>query len=287
MSDSNGHLEDLPVIVAFVENLFFSSRVEAAASQSGFQVNWLEGDMLEAAAANLNTNQDDSLEQERYDSLLLDHITRIRPALIIIDLNHRVIPWYRWIGVLKSSPATRRIPILCFGAHLDRSALTRARAVGADVVLAREKFVQSLPELILTYSRVIDMEAIAASCEEPFSKIGLEGIEEFNRGKYFEAHELLEAAWNLDASAGRELYRAILQVAVAYYQIERGNYRGAIKMFLRLRQWIDPLPERCRGIDVAQLRADAERVYFELVTLGTQQIKEFDRSYFRPVVFTS
>jgi hypothetical protein len=48
-----------------------------------------------------------------------------------------------------------------------------------------------------------------------------------------------------------EVYRAVLQVAVAYFQIERGNYNGAAKMFLRLRQWIDPLPDYCRGIDIA------------------------------------
>ena len=69
-----------------------------------------------------------------------------------------------------------------------------------------------------------------------------------------EAHDLFERAWMEDESPGRELYRAILQVAVAYYQISRGNYNGAAKMFLRMRQWIDPLPDFCRGFNVAQLQ---------------------------------
>jgi hypothetical protein len=156
--------------------------------------------------------------------------------------------------------------------------------MGADLVLAREKFVHSLPKLILENARVLDLNGITASCERPFSEIGMEGISEFNRGAYFEAHELLETAWNTDTSPGRDLYRAILQVAVAYYQIERGNYPGAIKMFLRLRQWIDPLPDRCRGVNVAQLREDADQVYSALLLLGKPRISEFDRTLFKPVV---
>jgi len=276
--------EDLPIIAAWVANLYFSTRIESAARQSGFSVKWLDKTYLKEASANLSQVLDASDQPVQADSLLLDHITRTHPALIIIDLNHEALPWYRWIGLLKTSPATRRIPILCFGSHMDRSSLKRARAIGADVVLAREKFVQELPKLILDTARIIDLNAISASCEQHFSEIGVEGIVEFNRGSYFEAHELLENAWKLDSSPGRDLYRAILQVAVAYYQIERGNYQGAIKMFLRLRQWIDPLPDLCRGVDVDRLRKDVDRVYSALVSLGESRISEFDRTLFKPVV---
>jgi len=102
--------------------------------------------------------------------------------------------------------------------------------------------------------------------------LALHGLEEFNRGEYFDAHETLETAWNIDAGSGRDLYRAILQVAVAYLQIERGNYAGAMKIFLRLRQWIDPLPETCRGVNVAQLRLDARQAREALKSLGPDRI---------------
>jgi predicted metal-dependent hydrolase len=111
-------------------------------------------------------------------------------------------------------------------------------------------------------------------------------LQQFNRGEYFAAHETLEEAWNDDDTPGRELYRAVLQVAVAYLQIERKNYRGAIKMFLRLRQWIDPLPDICRGVDVAQLRRDAEEIYAELIQLGPERIDEFDTQLIHQVIYT-
>jgi predicted metal-dependent hydrolase len=90
----------------------------------------------------------------------------------------------------------------------------------------------------------------------------------------------LEAAWNQDDTPAKELYRAILQVAVAYYQIERGNYNGAVKMFQRMRQWFEPLPDECRGVDIKALRLAAERAYSILLDLGRQRVTEFDRGTF-------
>lgn len=123
------------------------------------------------------------------------------------------------------------------------------------------------------------------TCDEPISPLAIRGLELFNRGEYFEAHEILEDAWKQDRSAGRELYRSILQVAVAYYQIERGNFVGAVKMFLRVRRWIDPLPNLCRGVQVEQLRQDAEHVRQKLLELGPDKICAFDPTLFKPVVY--
>ena len=169
---------------------------------------------------------------------------------------------------------------------MDTESMKRAKAAGADAVLARSKFTQSLSELIRKYARIIDIGALVDACKRPLSDIAVRGLEEFNRGEYFEAHEFLEGAWNQDQTAGRELYRAILQVAVAYLQIERGNYRGAMKMFLRLRQWIDPLPDVCRGVNVAKLRSDALQVHDALMALGAEHIDEFDQSLFTPVLYS-
>ena len=87
-----------------------------------------------------------------------------------------------------------------------------------------------------------------------------------------------------DSGPGRDLYRGILQVGIAYYQIEQGNYRGAVKMLLRVRQWLDPLPSVCRGVDVAGLRADVDRVYQALTTLGPEGIASFDRALLGVIV---
>ena len=151
--------------------------------------------------------------------------------------------------------------------------------------MARSRFVNDIPRIIENYGRVPEYDAIEDACSQDLPELAIEGIKLFNHGEYFEAHELLEEAWIADDTVGRELFRALLQVAVAYLQIERENYNGAKKMFLRLRQWISPLPNECKGIDIKKLRVDIGLVYKELSALGSERISEFDRTLFQPILF--
>lgn len=116
--------------------------------------------------------------------------------------------------------------------------------------------------------------------------IALKGIQAFNAGDYFMAHEDLETAWRDERGAVRDVYRAILQIGLGYYHIQRGNYRGAVKMFQRCRQWLDPFPDACRGINLAQLRADMMRAEAELLRLGPDRLRAFNPILMRPVRFT-
>lgn len=276
---------ETPLILAFVSDLYFTSRIESVSQKLDFEVQIIE--RADEIGLEIPDSAPSSLVEspERQGAALLEQLTLWHPALIVFDLNNQAIPWPDWIALIKLSPATRRIPVLCFGAHMDVKAMDLAKSTGADVVVARSRFVGALGELIQKYARRIDFHALGEACHMPLSEIAVRGLEEFNLGEYFEAHETLEAAWNADDTPGKELYRAILQVAVAYLQIERGNYRGAMKMFLRLRQWIDPLPEFCRGVNVEQLRADAWQVQEALTKLGAEHIGEFDRGLFKPVLY--
>jgi predicted metal-dependent hydrolase len=275
-----------PLILAFVSDLFFSTRVESVVQQLGYDLALIEReDEIEVLGEQPASDNPAEALQGRQGALIRMIIQR-RPGLVIFDLNSDAIPWESWIARLKSAPATRRIPILAFGSHMDVATMTRAKECGADQVLARSRFTSEMPALIRKLIQIPDLAAIRQACQHPLSTLALEGIRLFNQGEYFEAHELLEDAWNEDSSLAKELYRAVLQVAVAYLQIERGNYRGALKMFLRVRQWLDPLPEVCRGVDVAQLRLDAAQVEKSLKAAGPEGIAHFDRSLFRPLVIT-
>jgi CheY-like chemotaxis protein len=272
-----------PLILCFIADLFFAVKVEDAAKRLGYQVEFIE------RTAQISTVEQPLPERQYAEHLvgpgavLMEKISAWQPALIIVDLNNQQIPWQEWIALIKSAPATRRIPLICFGSHVDTKTIQAAKDRGADLVVARSRFTSALPELIQKYARIPDYEELDRDCRQELSQLALRGIEEFNRGEYFEAHETLEEAWNEDESAGRELYRAILQVAVAYLQIERQNYAGAVKMFLRVRQWIAPFPDRCRGVDVAALKTDAQRAYDHLVQLGAERVADFDRQLLRPV----
>lgn len=126
-------------------------------------------------------------------------------------------------------------------------------------------------------------EWINDSCDAPLHPQAAEGLRLFNAGEYFEAHEALEDAWNEEKGKVRELYRGILQTAVVYLHITRGNYNGAVKVYGRSQKWMKDWPETCRGIQVGQLRRDAEAVIAEVTRLGLERIAEFDRSLLKPV----
>jgi len=130
-------------------------------------------------------------------------------------------------------------------------------------------------------------EQAAAECSAPLHAQAVIGIEHFNRGEYFEAHEYLEMAWRSEPAPARELYRGILQVAVAYYHLKRGNYVGAVKLLERALGWLAPFPGECRGIQVESLRRDARRVQAEVLRLGPEGIRSISRQLFSPVVWKS
>jgi len=46
-------------------------------------------------------------------------------------------------------------------------------------------------------------------------------------------------------------------------------------MFLRLRQWFAWPPMQCRGIDIAKLRVDIDRIQMTFSNLGPEKLKEF------------
>jgi hypothetical protein len=275
-----------PLILGFVSDLYFAAKIEIAAKKINYQVVWFEQE-VQTALQNPETRTTQLTEQVTGSGFLLfEKITSMQPVLILIDLGNATLPWREWLPLIKSAPATRRIPIICFGPHVDGESLKYARSAGADIVLARSAFAQELPGILQRNARIPDIMGLVSACSESLSPLAVKGLEEFNRGEYFQAHESLEEAWNQDDSVGRELYRAILQVAVAYLQIERGNYPGAIKMFLRSRQWLDPLPDICRGVDIATLRMDADRAQAELLKTGMHGMQHFDRTLLKPVIYS-
>jgi uncharacterized protein len=113
---------------------------------------------------------------------------------------------------------------------------------------------------------------------EEVPAIVLKGIEEFNKGEFYECHEYLEEAWMQEPRRVRFLYQGILQVGVGFYHQQNGNWRGATGLLrngtIRLKEF-EPVT---LGIDVARLIRECERCLEELEELGREQVREFDQT---------
>lgn len=211
---------------------------------------------------------------------LIDQAVRLQPALIV--LAYPSSAWQPYAQALKTNSATRRIPLLLVG-EVD---VATAHLHGADEVVTPDRWQREAAALVEALARVPDpalLEQLDCQCAEPLPPRAVEGVAQFNAGEYYRQHDLFEAQWVEEAGPVRDLYRAILQVGVAYYQITRGNYRGALKMLHKSVQWLALLPDVCQGVDVRQLREDSFRVRAELERLGPTRLHEFDRALLRPV----
>ena len=207
----------------------------------------------------------------------MDTLIDQRAALAVLDAEHP--DWRALVLSGKNNAATRRVPV-CL---ISDDAGQRADAIqcGADRALSWAEFPLQLGLVVAELARIPDpevVERLECECGGALPALAAEGLAQFNRGEYYRQHDLFEALWVQTDGPVRDLYRAILQVGVAYYQIERGNFQGALKMLQRSVQWLYPLPDTCQGIDVARLRRDSYALRAALQRLGPERLQELDRS---------
>lgn len=240
-----------PPIAALVTDLLFATRIADAIRLQGGQPIFASsaGDLRQAI--------------ERW------------PVVILMDLH--ALPAEQWepeVRRAKASPQSRHIPIYAFGSHVDTETLKAARLAGCDHVWARSRFVEELPRVV---AQAIDPPVIyPEGWDDAPSAAFLQGVALFNAGQFYRQHDVFEALWRDDQRPIRVLYQGILQIGVAFHQIEENNYRGAVKMLRRGLPRLRALPPTCQTLDVASFRQQARAIHDELVTLGPERFGDFE-----------
>ncbi len=224
-----------PVVVILEPDLFFSVRLE---------------DVVQAAGG-------EPVTIDRSE-LFMGAVASTFPVLALLDLKTPG-DWESAIRQCKLKPHTRLTPIYAFGSHVDVETLQKARKAGADHAWARSRMME---ELVAVVERHIHPPPrLPDGCADPPSRAAVAGLLAFNQGRFFDQHEYLELAWNEESRPVRDIYQGILQVGVAFLQIERGNRRGALKMFRRGLPKLRGLADQCQGIGVGPFRAASEKIH--------------------------
>ena len=84
----------------------------------------------------------------------------------------------------------------------------------------------------------------------------LEFISLFNRGKFFEAHEVLELLWRREKGGERDFYHGLIQIAAAFVHIQKGTPEGGKKLLVTATQYLEKyLPARDVKISAGGTRA--------------------------------
>lgn len=100
---------------------------------------------------------------------------------------------------------------------------------------------------------------------EHFPEQYRQGIDFFNRGEYFDAHDAWEELWTETLDESRDFYQGLIQMAVSLLHFEGGNYGGAMKLYHSSRKYLAAYRGGWLGVDVERLLADQQTCYAELL----------------------
>lgn len=81
-----------------------------------------------------------------------------------------------------------------------------------------------------------------------------EGLKCYRNREYFLAHEHWEEAWRASTGEEKAFLQALIQITVAFHQIQRQNILGARSMLNGALRRLEPLPDDFEGMSLPPLR---------------------------------
>ncbi len=102
------------------------------------------------------------------------------------------------------------------------------------------------------------------------------GIDRFNAGLYFEAHEAWEEVWLAASRELREFYQGLIQVSAAFVHLTRNEYPGTVKLLQAGLQKLERYPADQFGVDVGSLVAAARLIEGDVLRLGERNLGQIE-----------
>jgi len=99
----------------------------------------------------------------------------------------------------------------------------------------------------------------------PYPPLYLQGIAFFNDCEFFEAHDAWEELWTEYRGPGRKYYQGMIQAAVALHHFGNGNIRGARKVYLTSRNYLEEYGSCYEGLNLEEFLAQYERCFAEIL----------------------
>lgn len=107
----------------------------------------------------------------------------------------------------------------------------------------------------------------------------LEGIEHFNAGRYFDAHEVWEEIWLRSSGDTKVFYQMLIQAAVGLHHYERGNARGARGMHANVVDKLERLPSFLMSVDLGDFSRQFRGFFAELIENNDEGAPPADRPH--------
>jgi hypothetical protein len=112
----------------------------------------------------------------------------------------------------------------------------------------------------------------------------LAGVVLFNRGDFFEAHEVWEDLWSEAAGDARKFYQGLIQAAVGLCHYCNGNLRGAAKLYRTSRAYMEPCGDYFLGLDLRTFWRQMEQCFQPVLVNDPPRGLEPDPELFPEIV---
>ena len=97
----------------------------------------------------------------------------------------------------------------------------------------------------------------------------------FNHHLFFEVHEVLEPQWMQEQGEVKKFLQGLIQVAVAFYHLGRGNLAGARSLLHEGLMKISPHSPACLGVELRDFIAGLEKCQQVISGLSPETYKQF------------
>ena len=102
------------------------------------------------------------------------------------------------------------------------------------------------------------------------------GLQTFNSGNYFDAHEIWEELWSEYYLKDREFIQGLIQLAVCFVHLQNNNLNGAKSLINKSIKKLHGFSHDHRNIDLKGLKKIMKKLNLELELINN--VAEFDWS---------
>jgi len=106
------------------------------------------------------------------------------------------------------------------------------------------------------------------------------GIELFNDGSFFEAHDYFEEMWNEAGRGEKEFYQGLVQISVGSYHLICGNYKGALSQLNKgMSKLVKFNPDK-EGINLYKLLSEINILVDKIIMYNSKKISNIELEKF-------
>ena len=109
---------------------------------------------------------------------------------------------------------------------------------------------------------------------DKMSELFQKGLDEYDKGDYFEAHEAWEDLWSDYNFPDRKFVQGLIQLSVSFVHLGNGNLTGAKNLLKKCQQKFDDYNGIHRNINLSDLKSSIEAV--EIVYSELNDCRDFD-----------